>query len=63
VAKAVFGEQRPVVNVWAARSADVLRSGEEDRDIWSTTPDKKYRDAIAYRVQDRIEQFKADNPQ
>jgi len=63
VAKAVFGEQRPVVNVWAVRSADILRSDADDRDIWSTTPEKKYRDAIAYRVQDRIEKFKAENPQ
>ena len=63
VAKAVFGEQRPVVNVWAVRSADVLRSDDEDRDIWATTTDKKYRDAISYKVQDRIEKFKADNPQ
>ncbi|WP_426061596.1 phenylacetic acid degradation b [Hymenobacter sp. B1770] len=61
VAKAVFGEQRPVVNVWAVRSADVLRSCDEDRDIWTTTPEKKYRDAIAYKVQDRIEKFKAEN--
>ncbi|SFQ03619.1 phenylacetic acid degradation b [Hymenobacter arizonensis] len=61
VAKAVFGEQRPVVNVWAARSADILRSDDEDRDIWTTTPEKKYRDAISYKVQDRIEKFKAEN--
>ena len=61
VAKAVFGEQRPVVNVWAVRSAAMLRSGEDDRDIWSTTPEKKYRDAISYKVQDRIEKFKAEN--
>lgn len=60
VAKAVFGEQRPVVNVWAARSADFLRSDDEDRDIWTTTPEKKYRDAISYKVQDRIERFKAE---
>lgn len=60
VAKAVFGEQRPVVNVWAARSIDFLRSDDEDRDIWNTTPEKKYRDAIAYKVQDRIEKFKKE---
>ena len=60
VAKAVFGEQRPVANVWAVRSADILRSDEEDRDIWTTTPEKKYRDAISYKVQDRIEKFKAE---
>ena len=60
VAKAVFGEQRPVVNVWAVRAADLLRSDDEDRDIWTSTPDKKYRDAISYKVQDRIEKFKAE---
>ena len=63
VAKAVFGEQRPVVNVWAVRSADVLHSEDDDRDIWATTTEKKYRDAISYKVQDRIEKFKAENPQ
>jgi ring-1,2-phenylacetyl-CoA epoxidase subunit PaaB len=61
VAKAVFGAQAgPVVNVWVVRSADFLRSDEADQDIWDTTPDKKYRDAIAYRVQDRIEKFKSE---
>ncbi|OGX84641.1 phenylacetic acid degradation b [Hymenobacter glacialis] len=60
VAKAVFSDQRPVVNVWAARSADFLRSDDGDRDIWTTTPEKKYRDAISYKVQDRIERFKAE---
>ena len=60
-AKAVFGEQRPVVNVWAVRAADILRSDDADRDIWATTPEKKYRDAISYKVQDRIEKFKAEN--
>ncbi len=61
VAKAVFGEQRPVANVWAVRAAEVLRSNDDDRDIWATTPEKKYRDAISYKVQDRIEKFKAEN--
>lgn len=62
VARVVFGAAAgPVVNVWVARSADFLRSEEADQDIWETTPDKKYRDALAYRVQDRIEKFKAEN--
>ena len=62
VAKAVFGAQRPVVNVWAVRAAAVRRSDDADRDLWTTTPEKKYRDAISYKVQDRIEKFKAENP-
>ncbi|TYZ14261.1 phenylacetic acid degradation b [Hymenobacter lutimineralis] len=60
-AKRAFGEQRPVVNVWVMRRADVLTSELEDRDIWSTTPEKKYRDAIAYKVQDRIDRFKQEH--
>ncbi len=60
VAKAVFGDQRPVVNVWVVRSAEVLCSDDDDRDIWATTPEKKYRDAMAYRVQDKIERFKQE---
>lgn len=59
-AKAVFGAQRPVVNVWVVRSADMLRSDDQDRDMWATTPEKKYRDAIAYKVQDKIERFKLE---
>lgn len=59
-AKVMFGAQRPVVNVWVVRAADLLRSDAADRDIWTTTPDKKYREAIAYKVQDRIERFKAE---
>ncbi len=59
-AKAAFGDQRPVVNVWVIRSVDLLRSDEADRDMWTTTPDKKYREAIAYKVQDRIDRFKQE---
>ena len=59
-AKAAFGDQRPVVNVWVIRSGDLLRSDEDDRDMWTTTPDKKYREAIAYKVQDRIDRFKQE---
>ncbi|MBT9393791.1 phenylacetic acid degradation b [Hymenobacter sp. NST-14] len=59
-AKAAFGDQRPVVNVWVICSADVLRSDDDDRDMWTTTPDKKYREAIAYKVQDRIDRFKQE---
>ena len=59
-AKTAFGDQRPVVNVWVIRSADLLRSDDDDRDMWTTTPDKKYREAISYKVQDRIDRFKQE---
>ncbi len=62
-AKAQFGEVVPCVNVWVVRAADLLRSAEEDKDIWATVTDKKYRDAINWKVQDRIDRFKAERTQ
>lgn len=59
-AKSQFGEALPCVNVWVVRAAALLRSTEEDKDLWATVTDKKYRDAIAWKVQDRIERFKAE---
>ena len=62
-AKAQFGEVVPCVNVWVVRAGALLRSAEEDKDIWATVTDKKYRDAIAWKVQDRIDRFKAERTQ
>ena len=59
-AKSQFGAVVPCVNAWVIRAADLLRSAEEDKDIWTTVTEKKYRDAIAWKVQDRIERFKAE---
>jgi ring-1,2-phenylacetyl-CoA epoxidase subunit PaaB len=53
----------PCVNVWVTRRDDVLFSQPEDKDIWSTLSEKKYREAVAYRAMDRINQFKAEQKQ
>ena len=55
-----FGQTGPVVNVWIAKSKHVLQSAEEDRDIWGTVPEKKYREATAYKVMDKITKFKEE---
>lgn len=60
-AKNAFGEKAPVVNVWVVKSKDVLQSAEDDKDMWATTPDKKYREAIAYKVMDKITKYKEEN--
>lgn len=49
----------PCVNVWLSKQNDILFSLPEDKDIWNTLADKKYRDAIAYRSQDKINKYKA----
>lgn len=57
-AKALYQTDKPVFNIWVVKSDDILASEEEDRDIWETLKEKKYRDAIDYRAQDRIKAFK-----
>ena len=59
-ARVQFGDVVPCVNVWVVRTADLLRSADEDADMWATVTEKKYRDAINWKVQDRIERFKAE---
>ncbi|WP_237586792.1 phenylacetic acid degradation b [Pontibacter russatus] len=59
-ARQAFGEKGPVVNVWLVKSAHVLSSAEGDREMWLTVPEKKYREATAYKVMDKITQFKAE---
>jgi ring-1,2-phenylacetyl-CoA epoxidase subunit PaaB len=61
-AKAQFSEKKPIVNVWVIKAADMFRSEEEDKDIWSTTKEKEYREATAYRVLDKITKYKEENP-
>ncbi|RIJ42586.1 phenylacetic acid degradation b [Pontibacter oryzae] len=60
-AKSAFGEKGPVVNIWVVKSKDVLQSAEEDKDMWTTIPEKKYREAIAYKVMDKITKYKEEN--
>ena len=58
VAKGSLRPEKPVFNVWIAKSTDIFASGEEDKVIWSTLPEKKFRDAIAYKAADKIKAFK-----
>ena len=51
----------PCFNVWVAESTNVLFSSDEDRDIWHTLHEKKYREAIAYKSSEKIDQFKKEN--
>ena len=44
-------------NIWIAASQDIFRSEPVDVDIWSTLPEKKFRDAIAYRAGDKLKNF------
>ncbi len=60
-AKNTFAGEAPVLNIWVAQNIDLLKiEGEDFADIWNTLPDKKYRDAIDYKANEKIKQFKAE---
>lgn len=53
-----FIDAKPVYNVWIVASEHIKFSSEEDKVIWETLPEKKFRDAIAYKAGDKIKEFK-----
>ena len=46
-----------IYNVWAIRSADIRFTNDEDKDLWLTLPEKKFRDAANYKGGDKLKQF------
>jgi ring-1,2-phenylacetyl-CoA epoxidase subunit PaaB len=58
LARQQFGDQVPCVNVWIVPAEKMMRSQESDQAMWATTADKKYREPVAYKVQDKISAFK-----
>ncbi|MEO1052442.1 MAG: phenylacetic acid degradation b [Bacteroidota bacterium] len=59
-AKAAFSEGKPALNVWIVKSGHIFHSTLEDVVIWHTLPEKKFRDAIAYKAMDKIKKFKEE---
>ncbi|MGB3618590.1 MAG: phenylacetic acid degradation b [Catalinimonas sp.] len=57
-ARKTLGAEVPL-NVWIAPAAAMHASDEEDRDFWTTLPEKKYRDATAYKTTDKLKAFQA----
>jgi len=59
MAKSEFVDsEKPIYNVWVVATKDILFSEEEDKIMWNTLPEKKFRDAIAYKAADKIKAFK-----
>jgi ring-1,2-phenylacetyl-CoA epoxidase subunit PaaB len=56
-AKEQFGRRKKTVNLWAVRSTDIFTFQHEDDDMFSTIPDKNYREASGYPVRKRINKY------
>lgn len=57
-AKQFYDHSKPVLNIWIIKRSDFLFSSDEDKDIWDTLGEKKHREVIAYRAQDKLNKFK-----
>jgi ring-1,2-phenylacetyl-CoA epoxidase subunit PaaB len=46
-----------IMNVWAIRSSDIRFTTPEEKDLWQTLPEKKFRDATEYKGGDKLKSF------
>jgi ring-1,2-phenylacetyl-CoA epoxidase subunit PaaB len=59
-AKEQYGRRGVCVNMWVAKTSDIFATDYDDDDIFSTVPDKQYREPGVYKVVDRISKFKEE---
>jgi ring-1,2-phenylacetyl-CoA epoxidase subunit PaaB len=60
LAKEQFGRRYKTTSIWVAKTADIFTHDKDDEDIYSTTPEKGYREASGYKVMDKINKFKEE---
>ena len=48
---------KPVMNIWALRTADIRFTTQQEKDLWNTLPEKKFRDASAYKGGERLKEL------
>jgi ring-1,2-phenylacetyl-CoA epoxidase subunit PaaB len=57
-AKEQFARREQTSNIWVAPSSCIAATEYADDDIFTTTPEKLYRNPATYKVMDRIQAFK-----
>lgn len=56
-AKKNFNSDKVIYNLWAIRTADIRFTKPEEKELWLTLPEKKFRDASDYKGGDKLKQF------
>lgn len=56
-AKKVFKNDKVIYNIWAIRTSDIRFTSPEEKDLWLTLPEKKFRDAADYKGGDKLKEF------
>lgn len=56
-AKKMFKPEKTVYNIWAIDAANIRFTAADEKDLWLTLPDKKFRDASDYKGSDKLKAF------
>lgn len=56
-AKRVFMNDKMTYNIWAIRTSDIRFTKAEEKELWLTLPEKKFRDASDYKGGDKLKEF------
>jgi ring-1,2-phenylacetyl-CoA epoxidase subunit PaaB len=56
-AKVQFKKDKTVYNIWAIKATDIRFTTPEEKDLWITLPEKKFRDASDYKGGDKLKAF------
>jgi ring-1,2-phenylacetyl-CoA epoxidase subunit PaaB len=56
-AKKTLKGEKQVYNVWAVRTNDIRFTTAEEKELWLTLPEKKFRDAADYKGGDKLKAF------
>ncbi len=57
MAKDLFGAGKVIYNVWAIEKNKIRFTTDEEKDLWNTLPEKKFRDASDYKGGDKLKEF------
>jgi ring-1,2-phenylacetyl-CoA epoxidase subunit PaaB len=56
-AKAKLNQEKIVFNIWAVETKNFRFTTQEEKDLWLTLPEKKFRDASDYKGGDKLKEF------
>jgi ring-1,2-phenylacetyl-CoA epoxidase subunit PaaB len=56
-AKNLFGTGKIIYNIWAIEQDKIRFTSSEEKDLWNTLPEKKFRDASNYKGGDKLKDF------
>jgi ring-1,2-phenylacetyl-CoA epoxidase subunit PaaB len=57
LAKKEFSTGKIVYNVWAIAADTIRFTSEEEKELWLTLPEKRFRDAADYKGGDKLKEF------